>query len=71
MNYEKEVKLFPLNDKNVYPPCQIYQGDYMCKNDYIGGTERKVVTRWDEHDNPTQDSEAVHHLKNHLNHSFN
>ena len=72
MNCKKKVaKFFLLKDKSTHPSCKIYQGDCLCKDDYTGGIERQVATCWDEHDNPTQDSEAAHYLKNHLNRSFN
>ena len=41
------------------------------KDDYIVEAECYVVTRWGEQNNPTHDSELVHHLKDHLSHSFN
>ena len=34
------------------------------KDDYIGETERYLLTRWGEYKNPTHDSQLVHHLKN-------
>ena len=53
----KKVKsLFPLKDKNIYPYGKIYQGDCVCKNDYIGETERNLITRWGECNNPAHDT---------------
>ena len=48
----------------------MYQGDYICKDEYISETEHDVVTRWGEHNNLTHDSKPGHHLKNQLNLSF-
>ena len=68
---KKVFWFFPLKDKNMYHSCKIYLGDCICKDDYIGVTERNVVTRLREHNNPTHDSEPANHLKNQLNRSFN
>lgn len=55
----------------MYPSCKICQGNCICKNDYIGDTERISITRWNDHNDPTHDYEAEQHLYNNLNHSFN
>lgn len=55
-------KLFPLKDKNTYPTCKIYHGLCFCKENYIGESKYNMVTRWGEHNNPTDDSEPAKYL---------
>ena len=54
----------------MYPSCNIYQEDCICKDDYISETERSIRRRWDEYNNPTHDSKLLQHLENNLNHTF-
>lgn len=44
----KKLRFFSLKDKNMYHYCKIYQADYLYKDDYIGDTERNVITYWGE-----------------------
>ena len=63
---KKVRQLFPLKEKNSYPLCKTYEGVCSCKKNYIGGTKRNVITRWNEHENPNKDSEPAKHLFQHL-----
>ena len=73
MDYEKTNKrFFSIKVHNYVHLFTIYHKDCLWKDDYLGETtERKEVTRLCEHNNPTHDSEPMHHLSNHLNNSFN
>ena len=62
--------LFRLKDKKFHPACKIYYGVCECGEYYIGETKRNTITRWAEHDNPTEDLESVRHLNKHINHVF-
>ena len=60
----KQVKwdsfyLLPLKKENVYSSCKIYARDCSCKENYIGETERNVITRRNEHENPNKVSEPA------------
>ena len=55
----------------MYPSCKSCQGDCISKDDYIGDTERNLITRWRDHNDPKNDSEPEKHLYNNLNHSLN
>ena len=47
-------------DKNVYiSSFKTYWGDCICKDGYIDETERSIITRWGELDNPTQDQHNI------------
>ncbi len=70
LSKRKVKKLFPLKEKNPYPACKIYEGVCSCKENYIGETKRNVKTRWNEHENPTKDSEPAKHLNQFPNHKF-
>ena len=37
---------------------------------YIGEAKRNVITRWNEHENPSKDSEPAKHLFQHSDHVF-
>ena len=38
----------------------IYQGDCICRDEYIGKIEElNIMIRWDEHNNPKHDSERA------------
>ena len=58
------TRFFPLKDKDISPSCKIYQVGCMCKDNYISETVRNVVTRLDDHNKSTHDSELAHYLKN-------
>ena len=62
--------LFPLKDKNDYQSCVIYKGICSCGSCYIGETKRNTLTRWGEHNNPTNKSEPSKHLRNNIEHVF-
>ena len=62
--------LFHLKDKKLNPACKIYYGVCECGEDYIRETNRNIITRCSEHDNPTKDSETARHLNKHINHVF-
>ena len=49
----------------MYPSCKIYQGECICKDDYIDETKCNVRTRWVKHHNI-----ITQHVKNNLNYSF-
>ena len=67
----KKVKqLFRLKDTNRYPACKIYEGNCSCNKNYIGETKRNVQTRWNEHDDPRNDSEPAKHLREFPDHHF-
>ena len=67
----KKVKnLFFIKDKNPHLSLQIYEGVCSCGDNYIGETERNVVTRWEEHENPGHNSEPAKHLKANPTHTF-
>ena len=55
--------LFPLKNKNIYPSGVIYKGTCSCGETYIGETIRNASVIWEEHYNPTKNSEPVKHLK--------
>ena len=59
MDYEKTDFFFSLKDNTMYPSCNIYQDNRKCKSGYTVETERSVVTRWSEHNNPTHYSEPA------------
>ena len=68
----KQVKsLFPLKDKNIHPSCVVYKGTCSCGETYIGETKRNASVRWEEHNNPTKNSEPAKHLKSNIDHVFN
>ena len=60
MDYEKSDNVFIVKGKVYVATCKIYQGNYICKDDYIGEAGRNIVIRWGEHNNPTHDSNLVH-----------
>ena len=62
--------LFLLKDKNDYKSCVIYKWDCSCGSRYIGETKRNAEVRWNEHNNPTKNSEPSKHLRSNINHSF-
>ena len=62
--------LFSLKDKNDYKSCVIYKGDCSCGSRYIGETKRNAEVRWNEHNNPTKNSEPSKHLRSNINHYF-
>lgn len=45
------------------PSCNIYQGDFICEDDYIGETKQSTRTRCDDYNNPMDDSEPQQHLE--------
>ena len=58
--------LFPLEDKNDYRLCGIYEGDCSCGSHYIGETKRNAELRSNEHNNPTKSSELSKHLRSNI-----
>ena len=59
-------------DKNLYPACKIYYGEFQhCGDNYIGETVRNRVTRWSEHNDPDHKSELAEHIKRNIDHVFN
>ena len=38
-------RLFPLNVKNIYPTCKIYNELCSCQESYIGESKRTMKTR--------------------------
>ena len=67
---KKVRQLFPLEHKNPYPSCIIYEGFCSCKENDIGETKRNVITRSNEYENPNKDSEPAKHLFQHTDHVF-
>ena len=68
----KKVKnFFPLKDKVIHPSCKIYRGVCSCNKDYIGETIRNTEKRWQEHENPSGNSEPSNHLRDNFEHKFN
>ena len=51
--------LLLLKKENIYSSCKIYERVCPCKENYIGETERNVITRGNEHENPSKVSEPV------------
>ena len=62
--------LFPLNDKNNYKSYVIYKGDCFRGSRYIFETKPNAEVRWNEHNNPTNSSELLKHLRTSINHCF-
>ena len=62
--------LFQLKDKNLHPSCVIYEGLCSCNKMYIGETKRNVSIRWNEHNNPHNNSEPAKHLNSFPDHVF-
>ena len=62
--------LFPLKDKIDYKSCVICKGDCSCGSRYIGETKRNAEVGWNEHNNPTKNSEPSKHLRSNINHCF-
>ena len=63
--------LFPLKDKidNNLVSDVIYEGLCLCKENYIGETNRNSIVRWNEHEDIKKTSEPAKHLKAHQTHS--
>ena len=70
MNYKKYDKVFSIKGQIYDPSCKLYQGDCIYKDDDTCKTEPNVITRSGKQNNPTHDSDPMHHLKNYLNYSF-
>ena len=62
--------LFHLKDKNPHPACKIYEGICSSSGNNIGETKRNVGTRWNEHENPNEDSEPAKHCREFPDHKF-
>ena len=62
--------LFPLKDRVKHKSCVIYEGTCSCGHKYIGETKRIAEIRFNEHNNPTKNSEPAKHLRENLDHSF-
>ena len=62
--------LFALKDKIDYKSCVICKGDCSCDSRCIGETKRNAEVRWNEHNNPTKNSEPSKHLRRNINHYF-
>ena len=60
---KKIRSLFGLKDKNPHPACKICEGICFCSANYIDETKKNVETRWNEHENPNEDSEPAKHLR--------
>ena len=56
---KKAIWLFLLKNKNMYPSFKLFQEDSICKDHYIGETERNEIIRWGEHNNPVHASEPA------------
>ena len=50
---------------------KVYEGTCSYDKTYIGETKRNASVRWEEHNNPTKNSEPAKHLKNNTDHVFN
>ena len=59
---ENYRSLFPLEDKNHYRSCVVYERDCSCGSRYIGETNNNRKCRSNEHNNPTKSSEPSKHL---------
>ena len=53
---KKEIRFCPLKDKKMYPSFKIYQGDLICKGDYISDAEQNVITCWGKHNTRNHNS---------------
>ena len=62
--------MFLLKDKNPHPACKIYEGICSSSGNNIGKTKRNVGTRWNEHENPNEDSEPAKHCREFPDHKF-
>ena len=63
--------LFPLKDRVKHQSCVIYEGTCSCGEKYIGETNRITNIRWNEHNNPENDSsDPARHLCNNPSHTF-
>ena len=58
--------MFKIKDKTLYPACKIYHGVCECGEDYIGETERNLVARLTEHNNPKYNSETAKHINRNI-----
>ena len=58
--------LFPLEDKNDYRSCGIYEENCSCGSHYIGETKRNAELRLNEHNNPTESSELSKYLRSNI-----
>ena len=67
---KKIRSLFCLKDKNPHLACKIYEGICSCSANYIGETKRNVETRWNELENPNNNSESAIHLRKFPDHKF-
>ena len=45
---------FQLKDKSLHTACKIYEGTWICSENYVGETKRNVEIRWMEHNTPKQ-----------------
>ena len=65
MEYEKSDEVSCIEGIYIYiytyiiytPFLKTYQGDCICKDDYICKVKRNVITLWSEHNNRKRDSE--------------
>ena len=62
--------IFKLKNKRLYSACKIYQGICSCGETYIRQTIRNVETRWNEHNMPSEKSNASKHLNSSITHHF-
>lgn len=70
-NTKKIRQLFSLKDRNPYPSCVIYEGTCTTYHtSYIGETRRNTVVRWNEHNNPTKNSEPANHIYHNPDHQY-
>ena len=66
----KVRSLFSVKDKVKHISNVIYEGTCSCKRQYIGETDRNHATRWNEHNNPTHNSDPAKHINDNIDHSY-
>ena len=62
--------LFHLKYKNSHLASKICEATCSCSRNYISETIRNVVIRWNEHENPSKDSEPAKQLRYFPDHKF-
>ena len=58
--------LFKLKGPCIHPACKIYKGVCTCGETYIVEIFRNVGARWKEHNPPSDKSNPLKHINNHI-----